>query len=55
MPKIKEIIVEPQKVTVGSVFKLKIKAVRGATYQELKDRLTYNSLMDYKYSELKGD
>lgn len=55
MSKIKEIILEPAKIYVGSSFKLKIKATRGVTYQEMKDRLTYNSLLNYKYSELKGD
>ena len=53
--KITEIILEPSKVFVGSTFRLKIKATRYATYQELKNRETYNSLKNFNYSELKGD
>ena len=53
--KITEIILEPSKVFVGSTFRLKVKATRYATYQELKNRETYNSLKNFNYSELKGD
>ena len=38
MSKIKEIIVEPQKVFVGSTFKLKIKATRYMTCEEMKTK-----------------
>ncbi len=38
----------------GSNFKLKIKAVRNATYNELKDR-TYNTIKTFKYKDLKGE
>lgn len=53
--KIVEVQVEPSKVEVGSTFKLKIKAIRYATYGELKDKLTYTTLEDYTYGELKGE
>lgn len=53
--KITEIIIEPSKVFVGSTFRLKIKATRYATYQELKSKETYNSLKNYTYAELKGE
>lgn len=36
MQKITEIIVEPTKITVGSTFKLKIKAIRYMTCKEMK-------------------
>lgn len=55
MSKIQEIIVEPSKIYAGSIFKLKIKAIRYATYEEVKSRFTYTTLEDYTYSELKGD
>lgn len=38
----------------GSSFKLKIKAIRYATYSELKER-TYNTIKTFKYKNLKGD
>ena len=55
MSKIKEILIEPTKLQVGSFFKLKIKAFRGISYQESKDSFTYSSIQDYHYSNLKGD
>lgn len=53
--KITEIILEPSKVFVGSTFRLKVKATRYATYQEIKNKETYNSLKNYTYAELKGE
>ena len=53
--KITEIILEPSKIFVGSTFRLKIKATRYATYQELKSKETYNSLKNFTYAELKGE
>lgn len=38
----------------GSNFKLKVKAIRYATYDELKQR-TYNTIKTFKYGDLKGD
>lgn len=55
MNKIKEILVEPNKISVGSTFLLKIKAIRYLTYKEVKDNFTYTTIQDYEYSELKGD
>lgn len=55
MSKIKEIILEPSKITVGSTFLLKIKAIRYLTYRELKNRNNYAEVKDFKYSQLKGD
>lgn len=52
--KITEIIVEPNKVYVGSNFKLKIKAIRYMTYNEVKTK-TYNQIKNYTYNELKGE
>lgn len=54
MSKIQEIIVEPSKIYAGSTFKLKIKAIRYATYNELKVR-TYSTMQNFTYSELKGE
>lgn len=53
--KITEIIIEPTKVYVGSTFRLKIKATRYATYQEIKSKETYNSLKNFHFNELKGE
>lgn len=55
MSKIIEKIIEPSKIYTGSTFKLKIKAIRYATYQEVKNKLTYNSLSNYTYGQLKGE
>ena len=55
MNKITEKIIEPSKVYTGSTFLLKIKAVRYATYQELKNRFDYTTIQDYTHSQLKGE
>lgn len=52
--KITEIITEPNKIYVDSAFKLKIKAIRYTTYNELKTK-TYNEVKNYTYSKLKGE
>ena len=54
MSKIKEKLIEPVSILTGSIFKIKIKAVRGATYNEIKS-LTYNQVKEYTYGQLKGD
>ena len=51
--KISEILVEPTKLYVGSTFRLKVKAIRYATYAELKTK-TYNDIKNYTYNSLKG-
>lgn len=56
MSKIIETVIEPSKVVVGSIFKIKIKAIRYATYKELKTKQkTYNDLKSFTYKDLKGD
>ena len=55
MSKIIEKIVEPSKVNAGSFFLLKIKAIRYASYEELKNRLDYTTIQDYTYSQMKGE
>ena len=39
---------------LGSTFKLKVKAIRYATYEELKPK-SYTEVKSYKYSDLKGE
>lgn len=53
--KITEVQVEPSQVEVGSTFKLKVKAIRYATYDEIKTKLTYTTIENYTYNELKGE
>lgn len=53
--KIIEKIIEPARVEIGSIFKIKVKAIRYATYNELKNRLDYTTIQDYSYSQMKGD
>ena len=53
--KITEVQVEPSRVEVGSTFKLKVKAIRYATYDEIKTKLTYTTIENYTYQELKGE
>lgn len=52
--KIIEQILEPTKIMCGSVFKLKIKAIRYMTYEEMKS-LTVLNLKSYTVSSLKGE
>ena len=52
--RISEKLVEPARIETGSVFKIKIKARRYTTYEELLD-VTYNELKLKKYKNLKGD
>ena len=51
--KITEVIVEPSKMYVGDSFRLKVKTIKYATYNELKIK-TYNDIKNYTYNELKG-
>ena len=53
MNKITEIITEPNKIYVDSVFKLKIKALRYLTCGEAKTK-TCNYIKEFKCSEVKG-
>ena len=54
MSKIIETIVEPNKIEVGSTFKLKIKAIRYMSYAEMKAR-TVTTIKNYTVATLKGD
>lgn len=53
MNKIKEIVTEPSKIFEGSIFKIKIKAIRYMTYKEMKTK-KYKYYKSYKYKDLKG-
>lgn len=55
MQKIIKKFTEPSRIETGSAFTLKIKAIRYATYEEIRNRLTYEGLKTYTYSQLKGE
>lgn len=52
--KIQEILVEPNSIHSGSVFKLKIKVIKQVTYSEMKAK-TYEYFKNVTYKKLKGD
>lgn len=52
--KIIEVILEPTDIYTGDRFKLKVKAIRGLTFDELKT-LTFTQAMQYTFGELKGE
>lgn len=52
--KIIEIITEPNKKYVDSVFNIKVKAIRYATYGELKNKIV-SKIATYTVAELKGE
>lgn len=54
MSKILEKIIEPAKIEAGSTFKIKVKAVRYAIYDELKEK-TVDFIKDYTVDDLKGE
>lgn len=54
MNKIKEIIVEPTKILVGSTFLVKIKTINSFNYQELSEK-SYLEIKKITYSEIKGE
>ena len=54
MSKIIEKVVEPSRVEIGSIFRLKIKAIRYMTYAEMKEQLV-SKIKEYTVAELKGD
>ena len=55
MSKITEIILEPSKIYAGSNFLLKVKAIRSATYKELKEKNKfYSNVKTYTYNKLRG-
>ena len=51
--KITEIITEPNKIYIGSTFKLKIKAIRYITCNEAKTK-TCNYMKQFTCNEVKG-
>ena len=51
--KIIETIVEPNKIEIGSTFRLKVKAINYLTYKEMKTK-NYKYFKNYKYKDLKG-
>lgn len=53
MPKIKEIILEPANIRAGSTFKIKVKAVRGLIYKEVK-KAKVKKTKKYKCIEVRG-
>ena len=53
MNKIIEKRIEPAKIKTSINFDLKIKTVRYATYEELREK-TYEQIKEFTYSELKG-
>ncbi len=55
MSKIIEKIIESPRIEVGSIFKIKVKAIRYATYNEVKNRLDYTNIQNYEYKTLKGE
>lgn len=54
MSKIKDIVIEPAYIEAGSKFKIKVKAIRYATYEELKNR-TVATIKNYTVGQLKGE
>lgn len=54
MSKIIEKIIEPSRVEVGSIFKLKIKAIRYLTYREIKEQ-AISKLKQFTVTEMKGE
>lgn len=54
--KIIEKIIEPSRVEIGSIFKLKIKAIKYLTYNELKTKsYSYYKNNNITYNDLKGE
>ena len=54
MSKIIEKVLEPSKINTGSIFLLKIKAIRYVTYDELRNK-TNNDIKIFTYKSLKGE
>ena len=52
--KITEVIIEPTNVYTGDRFRLKVKAIRYLTFNELKE-LTYNQVRNFTWGNLKGE
>lgn len=54
MNKIVEVRTEPSVIYTGQSFKLKVKAIRYLTFEELKE-LTFTEVAQYTFGELKGE
>lgn len=54
MSKIIEKIIEPSRIETGSIFKIKVKAIRYATYDEFKEK-TVDFIKNYTVADLKGE
>lgn len=54
MNKIVRVVTEPSPVYIGQEFKLRVKAIRGLTFEELKE-LTFTKVTQYTFGELKGE
>lgn len=54
MNKIVEVRIEPNTIYAGDKFKLKVKAIRYLTFEELKE-LTFTEVAQYTFGELKGE
>lgn len=52
--KIVEIRLEPTDIYTSQKFKLKVKAIRYLTFNELKT-LTFDQVKEYTFGQLKGD
>lgn len=52
--KITEVIIEPSAIYTGDRFKLKVKAIRYVTFDELKE-LTFNQVRNFTWGNLKGE
>lgn len=54
MSKIIEKIIEPARIEAGSIFKIKVKAIRYATYEDTKSK-TVGFLKSYTVADMKGE
>ena len=54
MSKIIEKIIEPARIEAGSSFKIKVKAIRYATYEDIKNK-TVSFLKNYTVADMKGE
>lgn len=54
MNKIKDIILEPNEIPINTGFKIKVKAIRYATYGDLKQH-TCKEIKQFTVKQLKGE
>lgn len=53
MQKIQEVILEPNKIKVDSIFRIKVKTINYLTYKEVKSK-NYEYFKNYKYKDMRG-